>query len=372
MKSKLRVLPYVVLLLPLDVLVAFGILVASVCGSVTLWFTKHKGTKAQMDVGAGFSPRCTILIVNWDGKHLLAECLPSVVEAVQFAGGCHEIVVVDNGSTDGSVEFIRNTFPSVRILQLDRNYGFSGGNNRGIAQVSADVVVLLNNDMIVDRGFLQPLLAGFSDPSVFAVTSQIFFQDATRRREETGKTRARFERGFFHLWHDQLSQTDQSRSTLPVFWAGGGSCAIDRSKFLAIGGFDPLYEPFYLEDTDLSYQAWRRGWKSLLAPASKVVHKHRSTSRTKFGSAFVDNTVRRNQYLFVWKNVTSARMTLAHLVNLPRIHGRMMMFDQQITFETRAYVRAVRQLGQAMRKRIANSAHYLISDQQVLAHSQES
>src|SRR5262249_24832723 len=367
MRSKLRVLPYVVLLLPLDALVTLGIVVSSICASVTLWFKRHEGRKAQR-LGA----KATILIVNWDGRHLLAECLPSVIEAVQHAGGCHEILVVDNGSTDGSVEFIRNAFPSVQVLPLDRNHGFSGGNNRGIAQVNTDIVVLLNNDMIVDRGFLQPLLAGFSDPSVFAVTSQIFFQDSTRRREETGKTRARWERGFFYLWHDEINRTDQSRGTIPVFWAGGGSCAIDRNKFIEMGGFDLLYEPFYLEDTDLSYQGWKRGWKSLLAPDSRVVHKHRSTSRTKFGSAFVDNTVRKNQYLFVWKNVTDTRMILAHLWNLPRIHGHLMIFDDRETFELRAYARAVRQLGEAMRKRITNRNHYLISDEQVLVHSQES
>ena len=226
-------------------------------------------------------------------------------------------------------------FPSVRILALDKNYGYSGGNNRGIVQVATDIVVLLNNDMIVDRGFLKPLLAGFSDPSVFAVTSQIFFQDPTQRREETGKTRARFERGFFYLWHDEIGAQDETRNDIPVFWAGGGSCAIDRNKFFAIGGFDPLYEPFYLEDTDLSYQAWKRGWKCLLAPESRVVHKHRSTSRTKFGSAFVDNTVRKNQYLFIWKNVTDARMIFTHLLNLPRIHGRNMISDVEEGFEMR-------------------------------------
>jgi GT2 family glycosyltransferase len=367
MSSKLRVLPYVVLLLPLDALVVLAIAVCSICASMTLLFKRHEGTKAQ-----GLDSRATILIVNWDGRHLLAECLPSVIEAIQYAGGCHEILVVDNGSTDGSVAFIRNAFPSVRVLPLDRNYGFSGGNNRGIAQANTDIVVLLNNDMIVDRGFLQPLLAGFSDPSVFAVTSQIFFQDSTRRREETGKTRARWDRGFFYLWHDEINGADESRATLPVFWAGGGSCAIDRNKFLAIGGFDPLYEPFYLEDTDLSYQGWKRGWKSLLATESRVIHKHRSTSKTKFGSEFVDNTIRKNQYLFVWKNVTDARMIVAHLWNLPRIHGRLMMFDDRKTFEVRAYARAVRQLGQAMLKRIANRNRYLISDEQVLVHSQES
>src|SRR5207237_10888838 len=166
-----------------------------------------------------------------------------------------------NGSADGSVQFIRENFPQVRILPLDRNYGFGGGNNIGANEVRTDIIVFLNNDMVVDRGFLRPLLAGFSDPSVFAVTCQFFFADSTRRREETGKTRARFENGFFYLWHDEIRAEDDNVEMVPVFWAGGGSCAIHRKKFLAIGGFDSLYHPFYVEDTDLSYQAWKRGWK---------------------------------------------------------------------------------------------------------------
>src|SRR5204863_209716 len=92
--------------------------------------------------------------------------------------------------------------------------------------------------------------------------------------------------------------------------------------FAALGGFDPLYHPFYIEDADLSYQAWKRGWKCLLAPASRVIHKHRSTSQSRFGLSFVENTIRKNQFLFIWKNVTDFYMILEHVFNLPRIHGR--------------------------------------------------
>jgi GT2 family glycosyltransferase len=361
MRSKLRTLPYLLLLLPFDLVVAFCL-----CVSVPLCFRKHRGTETQRVA----SNIATIIIVNWDGKHLLAECLPPLIKAVQYDGRTHEIMVVDNGSTDGSIEFVRQNFPCVRILPLDRNYGFSAGNNRGIAEVRTDIVILLNNDMIVDRGFLGPLLDGFSDPSVFAVTSQIFFPDATRRREETGKTRARFDHGFFYLWHDDIEPAAQSTESIPVFWAGGGSCAIDRKKYLVLGGFDSLYHPFYLEDTDLSYQAWKRGWKCLLAPASRVIHKHRSTSKTKFGEDFVENTVRKNQYLFLWKNVTDVSPVLQHLLNLPRIHARAMLHHTP-AFEIRAFLRAFRQLPGALRRRVTVASHYAISDREVLMRSQK-
>jgi GT2 family glycosyltransferase len=363
MTSRLRTIPYVLLLLPLDFVVAICL-----CASVPFCVRRRRREPRTTPTT---NSRATIVIVNWDGRHLLQECLSAVTEAVSIDGGAHEILLVDNGSTDGSVEFVRRNFPSVRVLALDRNYGFTGGNNRAIDEVRTDIVVLLNNDMMVDTGFLRPLLNGFSDPSVFAVTSQIFFADPTRRREETGKTRARFERGFFYLWHDDIGPEDENGALMPVFWAGGGSCAIDRNKYREIGGLDPLYHPFYVEDTDLSYQAWKRGWKCLLAPDSRVVHKHRGTSALKFGNRFVDNTIRKNQYLFVWKNVTDLHMILEHVLNLPRIHARAMLHKEPI-FEISAFWRAVRQLPGALVKRVVNAGKYVFSDREVLARSQRS
>ena len=367
MRTKLRALPYVILLFPFDVLVIFGVLITHLCAFVSLWFKtpRQQDTKTQR---CSTSP-ATILIVNWDGKHLLEECLPSVLEAVRCDGGQHDVVVIDNGSTDGSVDFVRSRFPNVRVLALDRNYGFAGGNNRGVAEAQTDIVVLLNNDMIVDRGFLRPLLNGFSDSSVFSVTSQIFLS-SSNRREETGKTRADFNKGFLELRHEEICPGEELAETIPVFWAGGGSCAFDRRKYLEIGGFDSLYRPFYVEDTDLSYQAWKRGLKCLLAPASHVIHKHRGTSRPKFGDEFVDNTIRKNLYLFMWKNVTDSSMILDHLANLPRIHGRG-MFHHEPGFEIRAFLRAFRQLPEALGKRIATLSHHVISDHEVLARIQK-
>src|SRR5262245_27704448 len=138
MKSKLRVLPYVLFLLPFDIIVGLCLWVlAPLCFKTR----KHgESPRKKLDLSA------SIIILNWDGKHLLQECLPAVIEAVRCDGRNHEIVVVDNGSTDGSVDFVHRNFPLVRVLALDRNYGFSAGNNRGVDAVRTDIVVLLNND----------------------------------------------------------------------------------------------------------------------------------------------------------------------------------------------------------------------------------
>jgi len=291
----------------------------------------------------------------------LNECLPSVIDAA----GSHRIVVVDNGSTDGSVEFLKKQFPSVRIVALDRNYGFAAGNNRGFEKIDTDIVVLLNNDMFVDRAFLQPLIDALKDPSVFAATSQITFADPARRREETGNTRAAFVGGFFQLWHEEITPDDESAGVIPVFWAGGGSCAIDRRKLALVGGFDELYHPFYVEDVDLSYQAWKRGWKSVLAPRSRVIHKHRGTSRPKFGDEYVDRITRRNQFLLFWKNVTDPAMLIDHVLNLPRIHGRAIL-ERGARFELNAYTRAIVRLPAALWRRVGNLCAYVRNDRDVV------
>jgi len=176
----------------------------------------------------------TVVIPNWNGRDLLARYLPSIVEALS-ANPRNEILVVDNASTDDSVQFLHSNFPKVHVLALDRNHGFGGGSNRGFAAASNDIVVLLNSDMRVALDFLQPLLDGFTAADVFAVSCQIFFSDPDKLREETGMTECWWHRGMLRARHRSDASVD---SLWPCFYAGGGSSAFDRRKFLELGGFD--------------------------------------------------------------------------------------------------------------------------------------
>ena len=118
------------------------------------------------------------------------------------------------------------------------------------------------------------------------------------------------------------------RNLYPVFWAGGGSSAFHRGKFLALGGFQDIYSPAYVEDTDLSFQAWRVGWEVLLAPDSIVYHKHRASTTRRFSRSELQSLITRNQFIFLWKNIHSWRLLLSHgfylpwnLFRLTRDHG---------------------------------------------------
>ena len=257
----------------------------------------------------------SIIILNWNGRDLLEQGLQSVIKAVQQDGRPHEIMVVDNGSTDDSIEFVEQRFPEVRILALQENLGFAEGNNAGVRAAMHDVVVLLNNDMIVDPHFLRPLLDGFR-PETFAVSSQIYHQNPSARREETGKTTAVFRRGMIDYRHGEI-EPNPPRNYYPILWAGGGSSAFHRDKFIALGGFNDLYSPAYVEDTDLSFHAWRAGWEVLLAPASIVYHKHRASSSRRFNPSQLQALVIRNQFIFLWKNIHSWRLLFTHGIYLP-------------------------------------------------------
>jgi GT2 family glycosyltransferase/glycosyltransferase involved in cell wall biosynthesis len=288
----LRSLPFL-LLAPL--LLAVSALAIALCDLA--WMLA--GRRARRSNRMPATQAATLVIPNWNGKDLLERYLPSWVEAIAGSPGS-EIVVVDNGSTDGSADWIAAHYPEVRVLGLPKNLGFGGGSNAGFRAAKNDVVVLLNSDMRVEPGFLAPLLAGFTDDSVFAVSCQIFLGDKTKRREETGLTEGWWQDGGLRVSHREDPQVDR---LFPCFYGGGGSCAFDRRKFLELGGFDELLAPFYLEDTDLGYLAWKRGWKVLYQPASVVHHEHRGTIGKRFSSAYIDSVLKKNYLLFCWKNI---------------------------------------------------------------------
>jgi GT2 family glycosyltransferase len=308
----------------------------------------------------------TVVIPSWNGRDLLARYLPPLIEALS-GNPANEILLVDNGSEDGSAEFLREQFPQVRVIELLRNLGFGGGSNAGFREARNDIVVLLNNDMRVDRDFLAPLLAAFTDDKIFAVSCQIFLSDPGKRREETGLTEGWWEDGSLRVGHREDSEINR---LYPCFYGGGGSCAFDRRKFLELGGFDELLAPFYLEDTDIGYLAWKRGWKVLYEPASKVWHEHRGTIGRKFSPEYINSVLKKNFLLFVWKNIHSWRRLTEHLVFswAGAAFSGLVESPERTTFG--AILRAFRQLPGALKSRWRARSLAVIDDTEAFRRPQ--
>ena len=170
MRRFLTFLLYLPFLILSPLLVLMPIVALAIEDCVWLLFGRRSlSTSTRPDV-----TRASVVIPNWNGRDLLEKYVPSVVAATSHRQG-NEIIVVDNASRDGSAEFVESNFPNVRVLRMRENLGFGGGSNAGFRAARNGIVVLLNSDMRVAEDFLQPLLDGFSDADVFAVSCQIFF-----------------------------------------------------------------------------------------------------------------------------------------------------------------------------------------------------
>jgi len=307
-------------------------------------------------------PRASIIISTWNGRHLLENCLPAVLRAIAYDGGDHEVIVVDDASTDDTVEFVTKEFPTVRLLALERNLRFAGANNAAARIARGDVLVFLNNDMQVDPEFLRPLLKHFRAPSVFAATARIEMKPrwmAGGFIQETGLVRGRFEDGFFVLQHD----APVSDEAIPVIYAGGGSSVFHRDRFFDLGKFDQIFHPFYFEDLDISYRAQKAGWRVIYEPKSRVVHAHRQTnSPENFPGGYVDLMFGKNSLLFMWKVLTDPVILGQHF----RALWKRLMRPNEEPRVAAMFLRAVVQLPRLLATRHRARRHYRLTDGEVL------
>jgi GT2 family glycosyltransferase len=240
----------------------------------------------------------SLIIPTWNGRNLLEKNLPKVIAAIEVKKT--EIVVIDNGSTDGSAAYLKTLLSSRtmnRLIALKKNFGFSYAVNLGVKKAKGEIVVLLNNDVVPEKNFLSPLKKLFSDPQVFAVSLH---------EPQFSWARGEFKDGF--LFHEPGPKT---KKTHPSLWASGGSAAFRKSTWQELGGLDDLYRPFYWEDLDLGYRALKRGYQILWEPGSVVHHRHEATV-SRFPKKYVDLIKQRNELLFIWKNITSQKMFFEH------------------------------------------------------------
>ena len=252
--------------------------------------------------------KISVVIPNYNGRDLLLKNLPSVI---RHCFGC-EIILVDDASEDDSVSLVRKKFKKVKVITLAKNVGFARAANLGVKKARGDLILLLNSDVSPKEGFLKPALNYFKkDPlNTFAVgLCDLSHEDG--KIIPRGRGGANFTKGFLKHYaaHPERGET---------LWVSGGSGLFDRQKFLNLGGFDVLFAPFYWEDIDLCFKAWRVGLTCLFEPLSKVDHFHESGAIKKSRSQFFVKTVSyKNQFIFVWKNINDYILIIQHILWLP-------------------------------------------------------
>lgn len=241
----------------------------------------------------------SLIIPSRNGRELLAKQLPGITQ--DLAGDRAEVIVIDNGSDDGTSDWLRAEYPEVQADVSVEALSFARAVNRGIARSRFSHVCLLNNDMLIEPGFFLALRSPFDRVrNLFCTTAQIRFP-AGVRREETGKAvMAQSHPADFPLRCDEPLPGEDGT---PVLYGSGGCSLYDAAKLRALGGFDEAYEPAYVEDLDLGYRAWQRAWPSIYTAGALVEHRHRATTRRYYSEEQLEAVLEVNYLRFLARAV---------------------------------------------------------------------
>ena len=244
-----------------------------------------------------------VILLNWNGQKLLEQYLPSVTAFSSAA----RIVVADNGSTDHSVDFVKERYPSVEVLEFDRNYGFAEGYNKAVAAIESDYVVLLNTDVEVTEGWLDaPLRLLSENNAVAAVQPKIRSYRNKQQFEYAGAAGGFIDRWGFPFCRGRVLGTveddkGQYNDPCEIFWATGACMFVQRTAYLEAGGFDPLFFA-HQEEIDLCWRWKNRGYKLLYTPDSTVYHLGAATLDVANPKKTFLNF--RNNRLMLYKNLS--------------------------------------------------------------------
>jgi len=260
----------------------------------------------------GFS----IIIVTWNGLHHLKTFLPSVCDT-KYPD--FEIILADNASTDGTVEWVKKNFPEVIISTFDDNYGYCGGNNRAVAGASKEILLFLNNDVKVHPDWLHGInncfakdeLIGAVQPKLLSYTEPDHFEYAGAAGGFIDKFGYPYCRGrIFETVEKDEKQYDESSE---IFWASGAALAIKKDLFIQLHGFDEDFE-FHMEEIDLCWRVHRSGSKVFFTPESTVFHL--GGGSLAMGSPRKVYYNFRNNLFMLWKNYSTSELFLRFPIRL--------------------------------------------------------
>ena len=250
------------------------------------------------------SPSVAVVILNWNGRHFLQQFLPSVLASTYQP---LKVYVADNGSNDDSLAFIKSAFPQVETIVLEKNLGFTGGYNAALQDVHEEYIVLLNSDIEVEPGWIEPAIQLFQkneniaciQPKILQYANKELFEYAGAAGGWIDAFGYPFSRGrIFEVLEKDNHQYDD---VAEIFWASGAAMFINRKVFIASGGFDPYFFA-HQEEIDLCWRLQLAGYKIYYCPGSVVYHVGGGTlSKENPQKTFLNF---RNNLIMLFKNLT--------------------------------------------------------------------
>lgn len=291
----------------------------------------------------------SVVIPSYKNKELFLKNLKS---NLPYLENC-EVIVVNDYPQESLKEDLKDL--PLKLIENTENLGFAGAVNRGVAHATNKYVFLMNSDVDLPNANFKKALEHFEkNKKLFAVSLAQEEKDGTI----VGKNKIYWQKGFFQ--HSKANNLNLGFNA----WAEGGASIVDKQKFDAIGGFDELYKPFYWEDIDLSYRAWKSGYEILFDPTILVIHHHESTIGKYFSSGAVKKIAYRNQLIFIWKNITDRKLVFDHFFKfLPNFLG--LLLRGQLSFFS-ATIQAKLRLFRIWRMRGVQKKLYQRKDEEIL------
>ena len=260
-----------------------------------------------------------VVILNWNGLKMLQTYLPTLVERTSCCGSF--IVVADNGSTDGSVDWLKEAYPGIRTLCFDRNYGFTGGYNRALREIDADYYILLNSDIEVGEGWLEPLVSFMEEhPDVGICQPKVLSMAEKDRFEYAGAAGGFIDRYGYPFCRGRILsnlEKDQGQYDTPeeCFWATGACMMVRSALYHHLGGLDDSFFA-HMEEIDFCWRAKLLGYQVWCVPASTVWH---------VGGGTLPNNSPRKLYFNYRNNLLMLYKNLPESIRRRRIFIRMLL-----------------------------------------------
>jgi GT2 family glycosyltransferase len=235
----------------------------------------------------------SVILPNYNGKHLMEMYIPSVIEALNYSGVNYEFIVIDDCSTDNSVAFIENHYSEIKLLKNKKNSGFSYTCNQGISIATKELILLLNSDVKLTPDYFEAQWQYFDIDNTFGVMGCIMnfdgkkIEDAARLPKYKG---SKFKANTFYYSENKLD-------IIYTTYLSGANALIDREKLKLLKGFNELFSPFYFEDFDLGLRAWQMGWNLYYEHQSKCFHRVSASTNTMNKSNFVKIIYNRNSMI---------------------------------------------------------------------------